>query len=73
MSAPGWTSTSPRRTPSTSATIWAATVRCPWPWGVVVKATDTPPCGPMAIVTVSALPSFGSPAARSGAVSVSVM
>ena len=73
VSAPGWTVTSPGRTPRASATIWAATVRCPCPCGVDVKATLTPPPGSMAIVTVSALPSLGSVVARCSGRSTSVM
>ena len=73
VSAPGYTVTSAGATPRASATIWAATVRWPWPCGVDVNETVTPPPGSMAIETVSALPSFGSAAARRSAVSTSVM
>ena len=40
------TSTSSGATPSRSATICAATVRCPWPWGVDEMRTEMPPWGP---------------------------
>src|SRR5207244_720895 len=67
------TSTSSTAQPSRSATICAATVRWPWPCGVVERRTLIPPSGEIAIVQPSTLPDFGGPAARSSGVRASVM
>jgi hypothetical protein len=64
------TVTSCGSTPSRSATICAATVRCPCPWGVVVSRTVIPPSGETVIVQPSAFPDFGRPRSADGSASV---
>ncbi len=53
---PCTTSTSSGETPSSSATIWANVVSCPWPWVCTEIRSTAVPVGWMRNSTPSAMP-----------------